>query len=354
MKILYVHELYPPEAVGGGETYVENLAKEMKKRKIDVTVLTGTGGKTKTEKVDGITVHRINFWPSRYFFNIKAYFAMKKIVKEFKPDIIHANTYHSAIPSSMISKKYKIPVILSLHNLFLKETYRYLNPVTATFFYLFERLMFVFPYTEIMALDYCTYDNSKKISRSKNIILIPHPIDTSSLKMQKHEKHKKIIVGTAVTMAKAKRNKAFLSLANNYKNNSKIQFVAFGRYDDKMKRSLERSGIKSYGFIKDSEKSKYFNMIDVYIGQGMAAKEAMACGCITVLNESSERLLKYHKPEIEAGAMLINPEKIIVEMLIDNSKFDSIRKKASEFVKKNYSKETIMSKIINEYKKLIR
>ena len=109
MKVLYVHEMYPPESVGGGETYSEMLVQQLKTHGIEVMVVAGTSGKTRTENRKGVKIYRVNTSPSRYMFNFKCS-AISKIIKDFKPDIIHTNAYNAAIPSSIAGKKNKIPV----------------------------------------------------------------------------------------------------------------------------------------------------------------------------------------------------------------------------------------------------
>ena len=109
MKVLFTHELFSPYIPGGGEVWVENVVSELVKRNIDVLVVAGAWEKTKLDVYKNIQVYRVNLSPTRYSFNLKAFFALKKMVKKFKPDIIHANTYHSGIPASIISRIFNIP-----------------------------------------------------------------------------------------------------------------------------------------------------------------------------------------------------------------------------------------------------
>jgi glycosyltransferase involved in cell wall biosynthesis len=96
-------------------------------------------------------------------------------------------------------------------------------------------------------------------------------------------------------------------------------------------------------------------MIDVYFGQMVAAKEAMACGCATILNEPTERLLRFHEKEIKAGVMLYGDSEKIVEKLInDKEYYKKISKKSFEFIKENYDTPKILDKIIGVYKEVLK
>ena len=335
--------------------WAETIVRELKKRGIDVYVVAGSPGKSKEEKFDGILIQRVNLFPTRYSFNIKGIFALDKAVKKFKPDVIHASVYNSAIPASIVGMKHKIPVVISLHNIFLGEWFNYYNPLIAAFGYVFERILFKFPYDRIMALDWCGVKNCGKIGLKKNVVLIPHPIDTDFYKLKKRKKKDKLVIGTAITATKAKRNDIFFSLAKSMRNNPKVRFQAFGRYGRDIERQIIDAGIKPLGTLPDSKMADAFNDLDVYIGQGMAAKEAMACGCVTLLNQGTRRLRLYHKPELEAGAMLQgNHRKIIEDLISSRKKREKIGLKASEFIRKNYSKDKVMDQIIKLYRDMNR
>ncbi|MFA7365433.1 MAG: glycosyltransferase, partial [Patescibacteria group bacterium] len=56
--------------------------------------------------------------PFRIIYSLEAKRKFKKIIKDFKPDIIHIhNVYHQISPSILdVAKKYKIPVVMHLHD----------------------------------------------------------------------------------------------------------------------------------------------------------------------------------------------------------------------------------------------
>lgn len=335
--------------------WAETIVRELHKRGIEVYVVAGSPGKSRLEKFDGIPIQRVSLFPTRYSFNIRGIFALRKAVKKFKPDVIHCSIYNSAIPSSIVGKMYRIPVVVSLHNLFLGEWFDYFNPIMATFGYLFERVALSFSYDSIMALDLCGAENCRRIGLKKNVVVIPHPIDTDFYRPKKRKKRDKLVIGTAITARKTKRNEIFISLAQSMRNNPKVRFHAFGRYGGDIEKQLLDAGVKPLGTLPDKKMADAFNDLDVYIGQGMAAKEAMACGCITILNEKTRRLRLYHRPELKSGVMLEGEhENIIKNMLSNRRKYEKIGLRASKFIKERYSKDKVISQIIKLYEQLLK
>lgn len=80
--------------IGGAETHVVELAKELKKQGHDVSVASSGGA-----YVTDITTAGIQhfFAPlKKHSDMLRAYFIMRRIIKEFKPDIVHA---HARLPA---------------------------------------------------------------------------------------------------------------------------------------------------------------------------------------------------------------------------------------------------------------
>lgn len=349
MKVLYVQDLFPPETFGGGEIYSENIITALKKRGVKFEVVAGTKGRTRTTKYKGVTVHRVNFTPSRYFFNIRAIKKMEEVVQRFKPDIIHGNAMQAAIPASLIGDKYKIPSVINVHFYFQKYYREYYDPIRAGIFSKIEKYVMKHSYDKIISLDKYVYDNLK--NNKINSILIEHPIDINRFKFRK--KPNKFTVGTMMTMGPSKRNDLFIDFAKNH--SSEYDFIACGNYNKEFKKKLLSAGIKSYGYIPHGKIHNFYNKMHVYFGHGMAAKEAMASGCVAILNENTERLRKYHIKELKHGAMLNGNHDVLINQLYSDKNFlmkHSVL--SSAFIKKNYSNEIIIPKILNVYKELMK
>jgi len=93
---LYVVARYPP-LVGGTEVHTAEIAKRMRGRGHDVTVLTTTveAGSATTDVEDGTTVVRVRAWPRRADW----YFApgVVPFIARRRWDIVHCQGYHTLV-----------------------------------------------------------------------------------------------------------------------------------------------------------------------------------------------------------------------------------------------------------------
>jgi len=354
MKVLFTHELFPPYVVGGGEIYCENIVKSLIKEEIDVMVVAGGWTKSKFEHYNKIPIYRVSLWPIRYSFNIKGFFALERLIKKFKPHILHANAPNSCVPASILSKFFRIPLVVSVHFLFAEEWYRYFNPFKSTLFYYLEKLVFKFHYNQLIALDRWVYYNLCKLGLQGKAVLIPHPIDTRKFK-PKRKKLDTITIGTVTTLSGATKGAdILLNIIKKIQAKFDVDFCIVGPYSLKQKKAFEKVGIKLIGRIPHSQIHQYFNKIDVFIGHGMSAKEAIACGCFTLLNEPTKRLLLYHKDEIENGVMHVgNHVEIISKILRRPSLLRKNIKKQVQFIEENYSMNKIIKKLVALYRTLV-
>lgn len=144
MKILFLSEEFPPTNIGGSGVIAYDLAKGLKKRGHDIFVITIVQDKSDESKVDlnGLKVFRIysNYhvrwraWLSLY--NPKITFKVKKIIKEIKPDIVHAHNihWHLSYHCLKIAKKNSKLVFLTVHDVMLIH-YGKLMPKNGSCFY---------------------------------------------------------------------------------------------------------------------------------------------------------------------------------------------------------------------------
>jgi len=126
MRVLILQDDFPPKALGGAGKVAFDFAKGLKEAGYDVFVITAVSDKSKEDKINyhGVDVFRIY---SKYHQRWRAYFSLynprvikkvKKIIREIKPDIIHAHNihYHLSYHSLKIAKKYSKAVFLTFHD----------------------------------------------------------------------------------------------------------------------------------------------------------------------------------------------------------------------------------------------
>ena len=126
MKILSVNKFYYNR--GGADKYFIDLSIELEKQGHEVAIFSMHHPKNLASYYTKYFVSRFSFnegsklnflkAPARIIYSLEAKRKFKKLVNDFKPDIIHIhNIYHQISPSILdIASDYKIPVVMHLHD----------------------------------------------------------------------------------------------------------------------------------------------------------------------------------------------------------------------------------------------
>ncbi len=125
MKILVVNKFLYNK--GGSETYIFNLFGYMKKLGHEVEYFGMDDPGNIAGNSAGQAVSPIDFkgnilkkalYPFRIIYSVEARRKIEKVIKNFKPDIIHLNNYNYQVTPSILYgiKKHHIPVIQTLHD----------------------------------------------------------------------------------------------------------------------------------------------------------------------------------------------------------------------------------------------
>jgi glycosyltransferase involved in cell wall biosynthesis len=118
MKVLQQCIYFPPE-VGGLESHVYYLCKELVRLGDDVTMVTSHSKREAAERevIDGVNVIRTWFpgkspagWMAHTMASIPTYMPYAK-----HADILHAQTFASAPPAMLAKRVYGLPMVLTLH-----------------------------------------------------------------------------------------------------------------------------------------------------------------------------------------------------------------------------------------------
>lgn len=113
MKKIRVLHTIRQGSIGGGETYLFNLAVNLDPQKFESVVLSFTDGEMVTAlRAKGITAHVIN---TTLPFSFHLYPAVKKIIKDEKIDLVHMHGTRAASNTLIPAKLAGVPAIYTVH-----------------------------------------------------------------------------------------------------------------------------------------------------------------------------------------------------------------------------------------------
>jgi glycosyltransferase involved in cell wall biosynthesis len=227
---------------------------------------------------------------SDYSFRKLGYFraipGIRRIIKEFKPDILHAHYatsygligalsgFHPFIISVWGSDVYDFPLKSLINRMLLKYSLRKADVILST--------------SHAMA------DQTSKFT-NKNILVTPFGIDLKKFYKNRkvsHAKNGEIVIGTIKTLHKiygiTYLIRAFKIIVDrNPDKNIKLLIVGGGPFEKELKRltiDLEIDDKTTFtGKIKQDQVPEYLNMLDIYVAVsiqesfGVAVIEAGAC-----------------------------------------------------------------------------
>ena len=126
MRILYLNDDWPPAAMGGAAIVAFNLAREVARRGHEVGVITTVRNRNEERilEEEKMKVYRIctaynwrwRAWRSLY--NPQTVGKVRKIIREFKPEVVHAHNVHLYLSyyCLKIAKKSGAKVYLTAHD----------------------------------------------------------------------------------------------------------------------------------------------------------------------------------------------------------------------------------------------
>jgi len=129
VKILILSDDFPPLVLGGAGVVAFNLAQGLQKAGHEIFVITAVGRKEKEgwTEFEGLKIFRIySHYHPRWraylsLYNFQTISKIKKIIKEVKPQIVHAHNIHTHLSyySLKIAKKQATTVFLTAHDTML-------------------------------------------------------------------------------------------------------------------------------------------------------------------------------------------------------------------------------------------
>ena len=109
--------------IGGAETHVVELSKELRRQGWDVSVVSN-GGVYEKELLDaGISCHHAPLHKRNVFLMLRSYGILRRCIREEKPDVVHAHARIPAFLCGLLQKRMGFPFVTSAHWVF------YVNPI---------------------------------------------------------------------------------------------------------------------------------------------------------------------------------------------------------------------------------
>lgn len=176
INILYIVDGYYPQT-GWWEILFQYIAEGMTKKWHNVTVLTIRNNKTQLLEEIYNWVKIIRVPCSRISFFIKWFSIAIQLAKNI--DIIHTATYSSALLARIVSKIYKTPIVITIHEIYNKLRFHFLGKYKWWLWYIRESLICSLPFDHYIWPSIYTINSIRLLYNKddKKLSLIYHGID---------------------------------------------------------------------------------------------------------------------------------------------------------------------------------
>ena len=176
-KILFIIDYYHPH-IGWLEVVFDNIIKRLLNQGYEIGILTTKHLATlpSYEVQWNLQIRRVGSHRETFLFH--ALQRGRRIIGQF--DVIHTTTYASAIPASILGKRYHKKVILTVHEVFWPVLRKRYKPYRRRLYQRFEQIIFRFPYNHIICVSHYTKKMLRKLYlRHEKLHVIYNGIDTS-------------------------------------------------------------------------------------------------------------------------------------------------------------------------------
>lgn len=283
---------------------------------------------------------------------------IKRIEKEYNPDIIHAHDYKATIIATLAIKNAKIVSHLHNNSPWIRKIY---HPYTWALLFASARISKILTVSDSIPKEYIF---SRFIR--KKIVVISNPISIKKIKKNiNYEAYSPIYdICFVGRLTKQKNPIKFIHVINNLKKdfpNINAVMIGDGELREECQHEIDtlnlNRNIKLYGFLKnpyeEMVKSKTFCLTSDWEGFGLVAFEAIALGIPSIVSNVGGL------PSIideQCGFLCNNMNEFITELsnlLNDKELYDQKSKCALEKAKKLENITEYMNKIKNIYNEII-
>lgn len=386
MRILIANETYPPN-LNGSATFTQRLAQNLTKRGHIVSVIAPGLKFGDHLEVDNcrVTIHRVRSLPVKMVhpnFRVIAkpdiYPTVRKIIKDFKPDVIHIQNHFSLGRACLkASEKMNIPIVGTNH--FMPDNLVQFAPnflenamvrvMWKDFLRVYNKLDYVTAPSKaaVKMLEDVGYgkkaevvSNGMEFDKFKK-----RPVSETLLKKYKLSKN----VPTFLSVGRIEKDKnldvvieAFAVYLKKYE--GQLILVGNGKFEKEFKKLAVLLGVDDKvvftGKISDKAVQEIYSLADVYIGagtaelQGLSVMEGMASG-LPVLAVNAVALPELVKDDVNGYLFELDVKDLAEKMeriLKDKKRLERMAEKSLEIIDEHNVEKT-MDKFECIYKKVI-
>tara|TARA_Y100000034_G_C6906043_1_gene420473 strand:+ start:940 stop:2166 length:1227 start_codon:yes stop_codon:yes gene_type:complete len=402
MKILFISRTFYPEGFGGGEISALHIAKLVSNSENEAIVccLSSKVNKPTIESIGKIKVYRFPWKKLRFFKRLsnleyvywQLYKETKKIIKNEKPDILHFLNFQSIFPLALFFKDYtKIATINS--PLFCEFGGAHPNKKTCYNCSKKERFILSLKKWGTKGIVYWTYNRYsqslqkrsikkcdkifavsnaiKKMLISENISefkinIIHNPIKQNKKLKTNLKKILKIPANNKIILyaGRLSKDKGINRTIKAIKEIDNITFLIIGKKRDYYKKlnkivvRLElKDKVKFIGHVKNKQIKKYYSIADLvvhpcyyYEPLSRMLLEALSFGIPIIATDvgGNKEIAKHNKN----GYLIHNQKKLkesIIKILTNKKISKKFSKNALIKLEKEFSYESVSSKLLKEY-----
>ncbi|MCE5339789.1 MAG: glycosyltransferase family 4 protein [Planctomycetaceae bacterium] len=371
--------------LGGAQENTLITCKELAARGHDVTLITGPAlgpegelfEQTKNQKYKTIIIDKLRRQINP-FYDIPAYYELKKILAEIQPDIVHTHSAKAGILGRLAAYNLKSRIVHGVHGLSFHE---YQNSLLNKFYITAEKIAAKKTDAFICVADAMTEKSlAVGIGKPEQYTTAYSAIEEEqyfnpAIPQQRNEFRKKYNISenavVLVTIARLFHLKGHEYIIESTKelakkfDNCVWLFVGNGILKDKLQNDINALGLadrfRFTGLLPTSQMPLVIHSSDILVhcslreGLARVLPQAMLCGkpvvsfdvdgAPEVVNKDTGRLV-----EPKNVSRLID---VCAELIADENLRNKLGMSGREFVKEKFSPKTMVDKIEEVYKKLI-
>jgi len=361
MRIMLATEWLPPD-IGGVARHVDDLAKKLSERGHKVAVITRKKRRI-NKHYEVYEIDKLNYL--RIFSGIRTNFPIRRILKNFEPDIVHSHHAFTPIPLFALraAKNLNLPTILTNHSAYFYEY----NYILKTLGYIgFPFKTFIEKSDAIISVSKISANFIQQFAPRKRILIIPNGVDVNHFRpIHKKDDDSEFVI---LFVSRIVRRKGLHLLVESLRYlkkdipNIKLVIVGEGTFEEYIRRRVYdldlKKNVKFMGKIKDKELPAVYNNADLFVlpslyGEsfGIVVLEAMASGVPVIVSNIGG--LKEIVNNLVDGILLEkNDPKEIYEKIMILYKNPDLRRYLSKNARRKVEEKYDWNKIICNIEKI--